>query len=830
MLRARLLRYAGPLFGIGVFVLALYALRREMRGARLGDVVRQVESIPASQLLLAVALTAGSFFVLSGYDALSLRYVRRRLHYRRIALASFLNYAFSHALGFPLVVGGSTRYRLYSGWGLSAVQVAKVVGFASLTFWLGVLTMGGIVLVDADPSIARILRVPAAAVRPIGLTALAVVAAYLGWTLTGRRLVRLREWRLRRPSVRLAAGQLLVACVDWLFVAGSLYVLLPEPVRVDFPVFLGIFLLAFVAGLVSSVPAGLGVFETIVLLLLPDRVPDTQVLGALLAWRGVYYLLPLTGAALLLGAHEVLRSRRELSRMTEMFGRWAPALAPQVFAMTTVLGGAFLLLSVATPVEADRLAALARVVPLPVIELAHLMAGIAGIVLVLVAVGVQRRLASAHRIALGALVIGAACAILKGMDRGAASALAIVLLALAPAHRQFDRRASFLAEPLTAGWITTVSIAVIGTAFVGALAQASIDVRDSASWLSSTIAGESSRYLRTMAAIVATLFIFVILRRRHPLPHPAALPSAAELARARRIALESRDTYSQRALEGDAALLLAAGDRGFVAFRMGSRSWIALGDPVGTAAELSELAWAFRDLCDGNRVWTVFLLATRARIPLYVDLGLTLLAVAEEARIDLADWTPIRADPPVRDALATITSTGASFGVLPLSAVRMRARSSVRTSLASSALPDDTPVAVVHRGDEVVAAAPLRIGAGREEASIASVHIDDGEPLRVIDVLCLETIAWTRERGMSSLVLGLIPLVEIEGGVANPLRANSAESTFGASGRFSDVASLRAFVDRFRPEWESRFLAASGDAPLAEVLEDVAALDTPRRL
>ena len=827
-MKARLLRYAGPLFGIGAFVVALYALGRELRGARIGDVMRQVEAIPGRQLGAAIVLTVGSFLVLTGYDALSLRYVRRRLHYRRIALASFLNYAFSHALGFPLVVGGSTRYRLYSGWGLSTVQVAKVVGFASLTFWLGVLAMGGLVFVHGDPAIARILRLPPNAIRPIGLAALAIVATYLVWTLTGRRLVKLRDWRLRRPSARLGAGQLLVACVDWVFLAGSLHVLLPASVRPEFPVFLGIFLLAFVAGLVSSVPAGLGVFETIVLLLLPDRLPDAQVLGALLAWRGVYYLLPLTGAALLLGGHEVLRSRGELSRMTEMFGRWAPALAPQVFAMTTVLGGAFLLLSIATPSRPGRLAALGAAVPLLVIELAHLIAGIAGIVLVLVAIGIQRRVASAHRVALGALIAGAACVMLKGLEREEATVLAVLLLALAPAHRQFDRRVSLLGEPLTGGWITTVVIAVVGTAFAGALAHGEVVEWTVRSWGSASVTGEASRFLRTMAAILVTVAMFALLRRRHPTPHPASRASASDLVRARPLALASADTFAQQALRGDTALLFGAGDRGFIPFRMGRRCWIALGDPVAPVSELPDLAWAFRDLCDGNGVWTVFLFATRARIPIYVDLGLTLLAVAEEARIDVADWTLTRADEAVRDSMAAAARVKATFAVLPLADALRQATPEVRASLTAwPATSDDERIAVVRREASVVAAAVLHSSAGREEARIASLHIDVNERASIGDFLFAEAVGWARAEGFRTLVLGLLPVAEIEGGVANPLRAMSLARI--AAPAFADIAAYRMFLERFHPQWDSRFLAASGDAPLAEVLADVVTLDGSAR-
>jgi uncharacterized membrane protein YbhN (UPF0104 family) len=302
----KLTRVLGSLLGLAVFLIALLVLRRELSGGRIDDVVQHAADISAEKLVIAVLFTIASFLVLTGYDNLSLRYIRHPLPYRRTALASFINYAFSQGLGFPLLTGGSVRFRLYSRWGLSAAQITQLVVFASATFWLGVLTLAGIVFAIAPPGISRVLPVAGWIVRPVGLVMLSVVAAYAWWTLTGHKLLRLWSWRLRRPAPRLAALQLAVACADWVMASAVLFVLMPAEAGLHFPAFLGIFLLAFVAGIISHVPAGLGVFETVIILLLPPSVPEAAVLGALLVYRGVYYLFPLLVAIVMLAAHEVL--------------------------------------------------------------------------------------------------------------------------------------------------------------------------------------------------------------------------------------------------------------------------------------------------------------------------------------------------------------------------------------------------------------------------------------------------------------------------------------------------------------------------------------------
>ena len=308
-------RLAGPLLAVTLFLIALRALRAELGGQGIEDVLMQLAELPAASVALAVLLTALSYLALTGYDALSLRYVRRPLPYRRVALASFVNYAVSQTLGFPLLTGGSVRYRLYSSWGLGPAQVASVVLFASLSFWLGVLLLGGLaLLLGASRELAALLHLTPVAQRVAGAAAIGIVAVYLWWTVAGARVLRFGGWRVLRPSGRLGISQVTVATVDWLLAASVLFSLLPRTLGISYPAFVALFLVAYVAGIASNVPAGLGVFESVFLLLLPESASDAAVLGSLVAYRALYYLLPLVVALALLGAHEwrvARRARRE---------------------------------------------------------------------------------------------------------------------------------------------------------------------------------------------------------------------------------------------------------------------------------------------------------------------------------------------------------------------------------------------------------------------------------------------------------------------------------------------------------------------------------------
>src|SRR5207244_9697546 len=157
---------------------------------------------------------------------------------------------------------------------------------------------------------------------------------YIGWIAIRRQPVQLRQWEFELPSAGLFVGQLVTSTLDWSIAAAVLYILLPDQLPLTFVRFLGIFLLAQVAGVVSNVPGGLGVFEAVCLVFLAPYYSASQILGALVLFRCLYYLLPLFMATILLATHEIIEKREGVARAWKVFGRWAPGIAPHLLAFT----------------------------------------------------------------------------------------------------------------------------------------------------------------------------------------------------------------------------------------------------------------------------------------------------------------------------------------------------------------------------------------------------------------------------------------------------------------------------------------------------------------
>ena len=301
-----------------VFLVAVWMLLHELKDPdgnqyTIRDILDQLRLIPASHFCLALALMVLSYVVLFGYDVLALRSIGRSLPLWRVAIAAFVGHCCS--FNFGAILGGTTvRYRLYSLWGLSAVDIVKLLLVLGVTFWVGALALAGVMFwwqpINIPEQLRHALHLPFTTVRPLAPILIIIVMLYLGLSVFNRRPLRFRGHELYLPSLRMALSQLVVASADFVVAASVLYVLLPSSVEISFLHFLSIYLLAIVGGVATHVPGGIGILELVVLTLVTSSqqkpVEKDALLASLLAFRVVYYLIPLFPALGLLAAADVL--------------------------------------------------------------------------------------------------------------------------------------------------------------------------------------------------------------------------------------------------------------------------------------------------------------------------------------------------------------------------------------------------------------------------------------------------------------------------------------------------------------------------------------------
>jgi uncharacterized membrane protein YbhN (UPF0104 family) len=284
-------RLLGAAVSVLLFAGAVFVLHSELREHSLPEILGELRKFPPLRLLLALAATLLSFLALAGYDAVSLAALGRRLAFRRVTYAAFLGYAFANTLPLSVVTGAAVRYRLYSQWGLDRAEAARVITLNTITYVAGLLASAGLAFALQPVLVPGFLRLPLRSVRPLGFVCLAVVAGYLAWSSRPGGDLRLWGWELPRPTLRRALAQIAVSGADWVFSGAALYVLLPH--GVPFHVFFAVFLLGQIVGLVAQIPAGLGVFEAVMLVGLTPAISTPAILVGLVGYRLVYFLLPL---------------------------------------------------------------------------------------------------------------------------------------------------------------------------------------------------------------------------------------------------------------------------------------------------------------------------------------------------------------------------------------------------------------------------------------------------------------------------------------------------------------------------------------------------------
>lgn len=836
------MRWLGPLISACLLGVALWFLSDLLATTRFEEVAAEFDALPASRIAAAIVLTGCSYLLLTFYDVMALRHIGRPQPFIRVVLVAFTSNAFAHNIGLGLLTGGSLRYRLYSASGLSAVDVGTISLFGGLTLGLGIAAMGGTaLLMEPEGVIAGLPDLPAWLGRTLGAGFLGVAALYVLSCLFVREAVDIRGTEFRFPTWQLAVTQILVAVADITFAAGAMYMLMPDVSTLPPLAFLGAFAIAILAGVISNVPGGLGIIETGMVLLLPDQPPEAVLAGAL-AYRVVYYVLPFVFAAILVLGAEIAERRHFLTSFGRALGHMLVRFAPLASGVFVLLGGIVLLISGASPATESRLGVLSHTVPLALLEASHLLASVTGVGLIILARGLIRRLDAAYYLAMAALSAGIVFSLLKGFDYEEAAILGLVLALVFSSRNAFYRKTSLMAEPFTPAWLLTIGVIVAAAGWIGFFAYRHVEYSNDL-WWTFAFDAEAPRFLRALfvvTVIALSVAFYQVLRPVRPLPLP---PLAADMTDVGRISGGLRATDINLAYLGDKQLLFNSERTGFVMYGAQGGSMIAMGDPFAPDdAAVDELAWSFRELCDSHDRRPVFYQVSEDHLPQYIDMGLSLQKLGEEAVIPLKDFSldgAKRRD--LRQTHARAVREGLRFEVVPAHAVRgllpdleavsnawLSEKSTREKGFSVGSFRADYllrfPCAIVRAGDRLVGFATVWQGGTGEELSVDLMrHVEDA-PYGVMDFLFVEMMLWGRAQGYSSFNMGLAPLSGLESHPLAPVWHRAGAFIFRYGENFYNFEGLRRYKAKFHPQWRAKYLATQGGLNVAAALYDVATL------
>lgn len=298
----RLLKKVLSWSGLFFFGVAAYMIYSQLSRYHLEDIKDAIINIPRQNLIYACIASFCGYVALSSYDYLALRYIKRKLSPLKWIFAGFIGFSISNNAGHAIVSGGSIRYRLYTRWRFQGNEIVRIVTFSGFTYLVAcffLIITGYFITPDhafGDGSVSKMTTLITAICSAIGLL------IYFWASLFYKKPITIKEIDFEIPSFKMALAQVFIGAADILLASLVLYFSLIPFVEIDFQTFIGIFIIAQVLGVFSQVPGGLGVFEGLFLYILPGEHNLANILGALIAYRIIYYLLPLiiSGAALMI--------------------------------------------------------------------------------------------------------------------------------------------------------------------------------------------------------------------------------------------------------------------------------------------------------------------------------------------------------------------------------------------------------------------------------------------------------------------------------------------------------------------------------------------------
>ncbi|CAI3946665.1 Predicted membrane flippase AglD2/YbhN [Commensalibacter communis] len=636
-------KYASRLFGVAIFVVAIYVVQNEFKHLSLKNIKDSLSQIPDVALYAAAGCTFLSFLILSFYDKLAVIQVGHRLSFLKTAFASFCSYVLSHNIGFSAVSGAIVRFRLYGSWGLQAIEIVQVIAFCSITYFLGAAVLIGTLFIFKASDLPIIgHELPAYVFVGLGSLCWLLVALYVVISFYCNEL-KLWKYRFSFPKPMMAIAQIIIATAEVIATAAIPYCVIPDYSHlsgyqsIDFPTFLGVYIASYSAGLIASVPGGVGVFEGSMLLALKPYMPAEDIVSVIFIFRLFYYLIPLFFAGIMFAGHEVfLRGGnalhknakklfvfklRPISSSVENIRESDAAFSVNIAAATTSLCG---LIALALPVLDPTKTAVRKSFSL-VIEIAgDYLLSFFGMLLLVLTVALARRITMAWCLSLATLVLLAVVTLLRGAPIYVPIIFTLSAFFIAPFRNCYYRKANFSATPLSLKTAIEILILIVTIYVIIWLSpHHTVNHGIIEIFLSHHVSFEIKSIIAFMV-LVGCMILFKMMR-------PARI-------RFDRWSQETRELYEVLSnstinnvvsIDPDAIVIFSTAGT-VVPFLRREGMLIGLGDPVGKQSEIINTIWRLRDLATQEHRSLAFWNVSAKYLSIYQDLGLANMSLKKD--------------------------------------------------------------------------------------------------------------------------------------------------------------------------------------------------------
>jgi phosphatidylglycerol lysyltransferase len=830
------LAWLAMLVVFAVMAVAVYKLTTEVR---YDEVVDALADTSWMSIGLAILFTALSFASLVYYDLNALDYIGRKLPTLPVAVTAFSAYAIGNTAGFGALSGGAIRFRAYSRLGLSPDDIARVIAFVTFAFGLGLLAVSAIAALITAPRLASIVGLDPSLLRVGAVVVLALLAGLLFLGRNGRTVQVLRI-RLRLPDTLTSSRQFLITAFDIAASASVLYVLMPET-NIGWPSFLAVFATAIGLGVLSHVPAGLGVFEAVIIGALGNAISVDALLGSLVLYRLIYYVLPLTIAIVMI----VISEARELAKhpLASDISNVAARLSPPLLSTFSLLLGAMLIFSSVTPTPDSDLDILSTILPLPlpVVEGAHFLSSLLGLAMAIASRGLAQRLDGAWWVALISAMLALVFSFLRAVALGEAAFLIVFIVAMLVNGRRFRRPASLFNQVLSLPWMMAIGVILAGATAILFFVYRDVDYSHQL-WWQFELFSEAPRSLRALLGVtILAVAVATFSLLRPAFRHPAPL-TQEDLQKAIAIVASGSNSDANLVRMADKHVMFSDSGRTFIMYGIQGRSWISLGDPVGDPTETAEMIWRFVERAREAGGRAVLYQVSPALLSYCADAGLRAFKLGEMALVDLVafDLKGGRLSG-LRQALNKGRRDGMEFAIIEVADVagamtelksvsdRWLAHHETREKGFSLGSFEEhyvasQPVAVLRKDGRIVAFATIFLTETKQEASVDLMRFAPDAPRGAMDFLFVSLLEHLKNAGYQAFNLGMAPLSGMSKRDVAPVWDRIGGTLFEHGERFYNFKGLRAFKSKFQPQWQPRYLAVAGGTGAVLALMDVTLL------
>ena len=290
--------------GLFFFALAAFMLYKQLSKYELEEIKDALLSIPLDNIIYACMSSFLGYIALSSYDYLALRYIKHKVSTWKWVFAGFIGFSVSNNAGHAIVSGGAIRYRLYTRWRVRGGEIVKMLTFSGFTYLVAcffLIIIGYAITPDhafGDGMASKITTTVVALASLVGLV------VYLTASVLYRKSFEIKGIKFKMPNIKMALAQVFIGSIDILMASLVLYFTLVQFIDIPFNTFIGAYIIAQILGVYSQVPGGLGVFELVFSNIIPGAENQAMLFGALIAYRIIYYLLPLIISAIALMSYE----------------------------------------------------------------------------------------------------------------------------------------------------------------------------------------------------------------------------------------------------------------------------------------------------------------------------------------------------------------------------------------------------------------------------------------------------------------------------------------------------------------------------------------------